>query len=42
MSDFDQSTIDEADDEYIGSDDDSQEPYFHVETGKVSAWIDNQ
>jgi hypothetical protein len=33
MSDFDQ--IDEADD--INSDDDSQEPYFHVETGKVSA-----
>ncbi|KAL3769757.1 hypothetical protein ACHAW5_003025 [Stephanodiscus triporus] len=31
MSDFDQ--IDEADD--INSDDDSQEPYFHVETGKV-------
>ncbi|KAL3806486.1 hypothetical protein ACHAXA_001841 [Cyclostephanos tholiformis] len=32
---FDRMMIDEADDAYIGSDDDSQEPYFHVETGKV-------
>jgi len=36
MSDVD--LVDEAD-AYIGSDDESQEPYFHVETGKVRLYL---
>ena len=40
MSDFD--LVDEADDAYTGSDDESsQEPYFNVETGKVRLFLGN-